>query len=122
MKSRLRDMGKMSREKGKRFERQVAALFKEAGYQDAHRTAQFRGNTGAAGDVEGVSGLHIECKAQERMTLYDWREQAVRDATAEGKGNIPIVIHKQNNKEVLVTLGWNDFIEIYKEWEASRNE
>ena len=45
-------MGKMSKEKGKRFERHVAGLFRDYGYE-AYRTAQYKGNTGDAGDVEG---------------------------------------------------------------------
>ena len=105
-------MGKMSRDKGKRFEREVAQLFKEHGY-DAHRTAQFKGKTGAAGDVEGVSRIHIECKHQERMNLYDWMQQSVNDASAEDKGNLPVVIHKANNKPVLVTMRFEDWIKIY---------
>lgn len=110
-------MGKMSRDKGKRFERAVANLFKEEGYE-AHRTAQFRGNTGQAGDVEGVRGLHLECKHCEQFRIYDWMVQAVRDATAEGKGNIPTVIYKKNNCEVLVTVRFEDFMKIYREWEC----
>lgn len=111
-------MGKFSRDKGKRGELAVAHAFKEYGY-DAHRTAQFKGNTGQAGDVEGVPFLHIEVKFCERMTLYDWMDQAVRDATEERKGNFPTVIHKQNNKPMLVTMRFDDFIMLYREYEAS---
>ena len=110
-------MGKMSREKGKRFERTVANLFKDWGYE-AHRTAQFRGNTGDAGDVEGILGIHIEAKHQERMSLYDWYEQSERDARAEGKGNLPVVIHKQNDKPVLVTMSFEHWIQLYNEWNS----
>lgn len=110
-------MSKMSREKGKRFEREVANLFKDWGYE-AHRTAQFRGNTGDAGDVEGVPGIHIEAKHQERMCLYDWYEQAERDARAEGKGNFPVVIHKQNGKPVLVSMNFEHWIQLYNEWNS----
>lgn len=111
-------MGKMSREKGKRFERQTAALFQEAGYPEAHRTAQFRGNTGQAGDVEGVPLLHIECKHAEQMHLYAWMAQAVHDAEAENKDNLPVVIHKQNNKKVLVTMEWEHWIRMFRKYEA----
>lgn len=109
-------MGKMSREKGKRGELRIASMFREAGFSDVHRTAQFRGNTGAAGDLEGANGLHIEVKFQEQARIYDWMEQAKRDSTANGKGNMPVVIHKQNNKEVLCIMRFEDFIEMYREW------
>ena len=108
-------MGRMSREKGKRFERQVAALFREEGFTDAQRSAQVMGKTGQAADVIGVDGIHIECKAQERMCLYDWMEQAVRDSQA-GQGDFPVVVHKQNNKDILVTMRWSEWIELFREW------
>lgn len=113
-------MGKMSRDKGARFEREVAALFKEWGY-DAHRTAQYRGNTGQAGDVEGVPYIHIEAKHCERMTLYDWMEQAQRDARAEGKNNLPVVIHRQNGKPALCTMTFDAWIQLYNEYQAGKS-
>ena len=106
-----------SKDKGKKFELTVAHLFKDYGFADAHRTAQFCGNTGQAGDVEGVPHLHIECKAQERMQLYDWIDQAKRDASHNGK--IPVVIHKKNNSEVLVTMRFEDFMKLYMEYEQN---
>lgn len=112
--------GKQSRDKGKRGERLVASLFREYGYEDAHRTAQFKGKTGDAGDVEGVPGLHIEVKFQEKMHLYDWVEQADRDSKANGENKKPVVIHKANNKPLLVTMHYEDFIELYREWEAGQ--
>lgn len=108
-------MAKMSREKGKRFERFVASLFREWGY-DTHRTAQYKGKTGEAGDVEGAPGIHIEAKHQERMSLYEWYAQSERDALAEGEGNLPVVIHKANNKPVLVTMNFEHWIQLYNEW------
>lgn len=111
--------GKMSREKGKRGERTVASLFKEYGY-DAKRSAQFCGKTGQAADVVGVPLIHIEVKFQERMCLYDWMNQAIRDSVAEGKGKKPVVIHKANNKDLLVTMRFEDWMELYTEWEAGQ--
>lgn len=108
-------MGKMSRDKGKRFEREVSALFKDFGY-DAHRTAQYHGKTGQAADVEGVPGLHIECKHVERMSLYEWMEQAQRDARAAENHDLPVVIHKQNNRPVLCTMTFDAWIQLYNEW------
>jgi hypothetical protein len=43
-------------------------------------------------------------------------EQAVDDAQINGRR--PVVIHKQNNKDVLVTMRFTDWIELYREWEA----
>ena len=110
-------MGKMQRDKGARFEREVAGLFKDYGY-NSFRTAQYCGKSGDAADVEGVPGIHIECKHCEKMHLYDWIAQAIRDSRAEGKDNKPVVIHKANYRDVLVTMRFEDWIDLYREWEA----
>ena len=106
-----------SKQKGARFERTLASKFREHGY-DARRTAQYCGNTGDASDVIGLPGIHIEAKHQETMRLYDWMDQAKRDAAANGKGNLPAVFHKKNNAEILVTMTLDDWMNLYREWEA----
>lgn len=107
-----------SKQKGARFERALASRFRDYGYK-ARRTAQYCGNTGDASDVVGLPGLHIEAKHQERMLLYEWIGQAKRDAEAGGKDVLPAVFHKKNNAEILVTMEFDDFMQIYKEYEAS---
>lgn len=106
-----------SKQKGARFERTLARAFREYGYE-ARRTAQYCGNTGDASDVVGLPGLHIEAKHQETMRLYEWMAQAVRDAEAGGEYRLPAVFHKKNNAEILVTMRFDDFMTIYREWEA----
>lgn len=101
-----------SRDKGARFERELAARLREYGY-DAHRSAQYCGNTGAAADVTGLPGIHIEAKHCENMRLYEWMNQAVRDATAAGRGEIPAVFHRRNHEGTLVTIRFDDFMRIY---------
>lgn len=107
-----------SKQKGKRFERLLAATFRSQGYNDARRTAQYCGNTGEASDVVGLPGIHVEAKHAEQMRLYDWMAQAKRDAAAGGKGNLPAVFHKKNNAEILVTMELDDWFNLYREWEA----
>lgn len=106
-----------SKQKGKRFELLLASKLREYGYK-ARRTAQFCGNTGDASDVVGLPGIHIEAKHAEQMRLYDWMAQAKRDAAASGTGNLPAVFHKKNHAPILVTMELDDFIQIYREWEA----
>ena len=107
-----------SKQKGARFERELASRFRGYGYSKARRTAQFCGNTGDASDVVGLPGLHIEAKHQERMSLYDWMAQAKHDAAENGKGNLPAVFHKKNHCNILVTMELDDFMNLYREWEA----
>lgn len=106
-----------SKQKGARFERTLAAKFREHGYE-ARRTAQYCGNTGDASDVVGLPGLHIEAKHQETMRLYEWMAQAKRDASAGGEKRLPAVFHKKNNAPILVTMELDDFMQLYREWEA----
>lgn len=112
-------MGKASRDKGKRGEREFALFCRDHGY-DCHRTAQYRGNTGAAGDVEGLPGIHIEVKRTEALRAWDYMEQAIRDCAAAGDGDIPIVAWKKNEHPWLVLMTAEDFFKIYPEWEASQ--
>ena len=108
-----------SKQKGARFERLLASKFREYGYTDSRRTAQYCGNTGDASDVIGLPYLHIEAKHQEAMRLYDWMAQAARDAEASEKDVLPAVFHKKNNAPILVTMELKDFMKIYTEFEAS---
>lgn len=50
------------------------------------------------------------------MKLYDWVHQAERDA--KSTGNVPVVIHKKNNEEILVTLRFDDFLDLYERGNA----
>lgn len=106
-----------SKQKGARFERQLASRFREYGY-DARRTAQYCGNTGDASDVVGLPGIHVEAKHAEQMRLYEWITQAKRDAAAGGGKALPAVFHKKNHAEILVTMEIEDWFNLYREWEA----
>ena len=108
-----------SKQKGARFERELAKRFREYGYE-ARRTAQYCGNTGDASDVIGLNGIHIEAKHQEKMYLYDWVDQAKRDAEANGKGYLPTVFHKKNHCEILVTMTLDDWMALYKEYDTNK--
>lgn len=97
-----------SREKGADYERHIANRLKEYGY-DARRGQQYSGANGDA-DVVGVHGLHIECKADERLNIFKAMEQSRKDAR---DWEIPIVAHKKNYKPDLITLDFDNFFEIW---------
>lgn len=105
--------GKMSRDKGKRYERELANVFKRYGY-DARRTSQYCGNTGDASDVVGLPGIHVEAKHQEQIKIYDWMNQALHDSSKST--NKPTVFFRKNNKETLVCMYLKDWIELYETW------
>ena len=103
-----------SKDKGARFERELAAKFREYGFEDSRRTAQYCGNTGDAADVIGLPGIHAECKHQETMRLYDWMEQAKNDADASGADVLPVVFHRKNRADILVTMTLEGWMQLYK--------
>lgn len=101
-----------SRDKGKKGEREFAALCRDQGY-DARRAQQYAGGVESA-DVVGLPGIHIEVKRVERLNIEDAMAQSVRDAGDQ----VPIVAHRKNNCEWLITMKADDWFQIYREWEA----
>ena len=101
-----------SKQKGKRGERYVVNKFKDRGYQ-CNRTAQFKGNTGRADDIEGIDYIHAEVKFVERLNISDAMAQAIRDNLASDRQAFPTVFHKKNNEKLLVTMRFEDWVNLY---------
>lgn len=99
-----------SRDKGKRGERELAAILKEYGYNEARRGQQYCGADGSA-DVIGLPGIHIEAKRVEKLNLTMAMAQSMNDARP---GEIPAVFHRKNHRQWLVTLTLDDFMKLYK--------
>ena len=113
-------MAKISRDRGRSFELEVAHLFQDYGY-DAYRTAQHKGKTGLAADVEGAPGLHIEAKRRRSIAVYDWMHQAHEEAKAEGKGNLPVVFCRADGEKMLAIMEADSWMQLYREWEAGHD-
>ena len=71
---------------------------------------QYCGSNGDA-DVVGLPGIHIECKRVEKLNIYDAVEQSKNDART---GEMPVVMHRKNRKEWLVTMPLDDWMELYE--------
>lgn len=110
-------MGKMSRDKGKRGELELAKKLREYGYE-TRRGQQFCGAKGDA-DVIGLPGIHIEAKRVEKLNLYEAVKQSVRDSVYE---DLPAVFHRKNNQEWLVTMRLTEWMEMYKAYTESKDE
>lgn len=111
-------MGKInSRDKGKRGELEIAHILQGYGY-DAHRGQQFSGLQGDA-DVVGVPLLHLEIKRVQALNLDKAMEQSIRDAR---EGEIPIVVHRKDRQPWRVTLGLEDFMEMFQAYEKERSK
>lgn len=108
-------MGKASRDKGKRGERELASKLREYGY-DAHRGVQYKGGADSP-DVTGLPGIHIEVKRTERLSLYDALAQSKHDA---GENEMPVVVHRKNDCEWVVIQPLKDWIILYQSYETEK--
>ena len=109
-----------SKQKGSRGELECRNVWREYGYENAHRSQQFSGKGESAADIEGVDPkLHIECKVgYQYKSIYGFMAQAERDAK---DGQIPIVNCRMDRKDWLCVLKLEDFIEIWKKLTAVEN-
>lgn len=99
-----------SKQKGARGERELAKVLRAHGFE-TRRGQQYCGANGDA-DVIGLPNIHIECKRVERLNLYDAMAQSKSDAKQD---EIPVVMHRKDKCDWLVTLSLDDFMKIYKE-------
>lgn len=100
-------MGRMSKEKGKRGEREVAALMREHGFE-ARRGQQYRGGDDSPDVVHNVPGLHVEVKFRQRFSIYEALDKADEEAPND---RLQAIFHRQVRKPWLVTLYAHDFLE-----------
>lgn len=105
-------IGKASKARGKRAELDLVHQLQKFGFPDARRTAQYCGKAGTS-DVVGLPGVHCECKAVQRLNIWEALSQSKRDAEGEGKGDIPAVFFKRNRSGFYVALPLSDFIRLY---------
>jgi Holliday junction resolvase len=104
-------------EKGKKGEREFANLCKAEGY-NTRRSQQYCGVAGDA-DVIGLPFLHVEVKRVERLNIYDAMAQAISN---KKEGELPVVAHRKNHCDWLITMRFSEWIELYREWEAGRGD
>ena len=97
-----------SKQKGKRGELQFANLLKDHGLM-ARRGQQFKGGPDSPDVIcESLPDVHFEVKNCERLNLWDAMTQS---ATEMAKGQVPVVAWKRNNKNWLMVMRFNDWIE-----------
>lgn len=101
-----------SNTKGKVGELELVNKFKSYGFKDAMRSQQFCGANGDA-DVIGMPDIHIECKRVEKLNVDKAIEQCFKDKREEDLG---VVAHRKNNKDWLVTMKFDEWMELYKRY------
>ena len=96
-----------SKRKGNAGERELCEYLTAAGYP-AHRNDQMY--TGGKGNpditAQGLERLHIEVKRVERLNISAAMQQAERDAA----GREPVVIHRRNREQWLITMKLSDYL------------
>lgn len=105
-----------SRQKGARGERLFAKLLREHGYK-AERGCQHAGGKDSPDVKSNMPQCHWEVKCVEKLNLDKAMEQSVRDA---GDDEMALVAHKKNRHPWLVTMSFDEWIELYKAWERER--
>jgi Holliday junction resolvase len=91
-------MGKSSRDKGARGEREVAAIFRAAGF-DVNRVPN-SGGLRLKGDLYGAVPIHVEVKRTERLDLH----RGIRQAQLESDGRPFWLVHRRNGTQWFVTM------------------
>ena len=108
-------MGKFSKRKGQRGEREWALFLRSrGGFDTARRGCQNAGGPDSpdvvCSDLDG--SFHCEVKRQERgLNLHDAWAQASRDASCS---QIPYVAHRKNNCRWLVSVDGEDFMRMVR--------
>jgi len=102
-------MAKLSRDKGKRGEREVVDLLKKHGFE-ARRGQQFRGGADSPDVIHNLPNFYIEVKRKESLSLYPALEKA-EDETLQR----PIVFHRRSGKPWVVILYAEDFLNIMED-------
>lgn len=102
-------MGRASQRKGRDGERELSAILNSYGFETVPGLAM---NFGTEADLCGLEGIHIECKRNEHLNIYEAMEQAEKDAERFADG-MPCVFHRKNRKPWLVTMRLENWIDLY---------
>ena len=112
-------MGKInSRDKGARFERRIAKMLREYGYE-AERGQQHAGGKDSPDVKHNMPRIHIEAKDVEKLNIWSALEQSKRDA---GEDEIPVVMFKRNRTQVYVAMPFEEFMDLFQAWERELKE
>ena len=101
-------MGKMQRNKGAAYEREIVHVLVERGYMAARNLMQTR--EGGADII--LQDFIIECKRRASIAIYDWLDQAT--LAAKGRKR-PLVVARGDRRESVVILRLEDFLDLVGE-------
>ena len=103
-----------AKRKGSGGERELAEILRRSGIR-AYRNDQIyrsgHNNPDVMAEVNNIP-LHIEVKRVEKLNVSEAVNQAVRDAA---KGALPVVAHRRNREQWLITMPLLNVLEVIKE-------
>ena len=94
-----------SRAKGKKGELEFAHFISELLGVNARRGQQFAGSPDSPDVITDIKGIHHEVKRVQNLNLAKAYAQSQRDS---GEGEIPVVDHRRDRGEWMLTLLWKD--------------
>jgi Holliday junction resolvase len=107
--------GRAMRARGAAFEREVVRVLRAAGLVHAERSYG-AGRPDDRGDIDGLPGFTIECKACRALDLAGWLDEARREAARSG--SVPVVVAKRRGRpaeESYVVLRLADWARVLTE-------
>lgn len=105
-------MSKMQRNKGASFEREIANLLTDhLGSKVKRNLAQTRGGATEGSDIT-FGRWSIECKRRAKISVYEWLDQAQRDAN----GLVPVVVARADGRRPIVIMDLETFIPMMRDW------
>jgi len=112
----LGSYGMNSCKKGKRGERAWRDELRAHGYE-ARRGQQFCGSPNSPDVIcADLPGLHFEVKAVERLNIHEAMAQAIEDAGEKR----PVVAHKRDRGDWLVTMKADDWFKLLAKTQPGR--
>ena len=106
-------MGRLSRNKGKRGELELVSLLRDRYGVPARRTSPLQaGDPRAAGDVWIHDQLWLETKRGKQPRI----RAALAQAEADCGERVPVAITRADRDQWIVTMGLDDWIDLYLAW------
>lgn len=100
-------MGKMSKSKGARGEREAAKELNKIFNIEARRGRQYSGSPDSP-DIVAMPEIHFEVKRTERLQLYPSLDQS----TSDSEKAIPVVLHRKNRRRWVLVAYLDDIPEL----------
>lgn len=104
--------GASSRRKGHQFEREVANMFKAAGFTDARRQLEYHEDDCRGVDIQGTGPYKVQCKKLAKYVSINTIGEVVCDRQLAGE--VPILVTAGDGLEAMAILPLVDLLALIK--------